>query len=371
MREDAMPEGKAHRPFARTATALFVQLTRFVLAALGALAGLSVNGLIDWPTQIAYSRETIIILFVILGTSIGFLAGGMIGRELQRAYDYFENYVRGMWLSDLILAASGLLVGLVFALIVSVPFRGLQPASLAITGQVGLFVVLGYVGMRLSLIKRADVQRAFARFTPDTTQASVAGVRLLDTSAIIDGRFAKLVDSGFIDGEVRVPGFVLSELQTLADSADDVRRARGRRGLDLLASMRGGERPVEMFAADYPDIPEVDSKLVQLATDAKASIVTVDHNLTQVARFQGITVLNVNDLATALKPNHLPGEQLHIQVTKEGKEPDQGVGYLDDGTMVVVQGGRDLLGSAADVLVTSVLQTSGGRMIFARPALTP
>ena len=358
MREDAMPEGKPNRPFARTATALFVQLTRFVLAALGALAGLSVNGLIDWPTQIAYSRETIIILFVILGTSIGFLAGGMIGRELQHAYDYFENYVRGMWLSDLILAASGLLVGLVFALIVSVPFRGLQPASLAITGQIGLFVVLGYVGMRLSLIKRTDVQRAFARFTPDTTQPSAAGVRLLDTSAIIDG-------------EVRVPGFVLSELQTLADSADDVRRARGRRGLDLLASMRGGERPVEVFAADYPEIPEVDSKLVQLATDAKASIVTVDHNLTQVARFQGITVLNVNDLATALKPNHLPGEQLHIQVTKEGKEPDQGVGYLDDGTMVVVQGGRDLLGSAADVLVTSVLQTSGGRMIFARPALTP
>lgn len=363
-----MSEGKAHVPFARAATAVFVQLTRFVLAALGALAGLSVNALIDWPTQIAYTRETIIILFVILGTSIGFIAGGLIGRELQRAYDYFENYVRGMWFSDLILAASGLLVGLVFALIVSVPLRALQPASVAIIGQVGIFIVLGYVGMRIALVKRSDVQRAFSRFSPDQTEQSVVGVRLLDTSAIIDGRFAKLVESGFIDGEVRVPGFVLSELQTLADSADDVRRARGRRGLDLLASMRGGERAVEVFSADYPDIPEVDSKLIQLATDAKASLVTVDHNLTQVARFQGITVLNVNDLATALKPNHLPGEQLRIQVTKEGKEPDQGVGYLEDGTMVVVQGGRELLGAAADVLVTSVLQTAGGRMVFARPA---
>jgi uncharacterized protein YacL len=339
------------------------------MATLGALAGLSVEGVISWPTQIPFSKETIIILFVILGTSIGFIFGSIIGRELQRAYDYFESYVRGMWLSDLILAAAGLLVGLVFALIVSVPFRMLQPAYVSIVGQVGVFVVLGYVGMRIALVKRSDVQRAFSRFAPEVPDQPKSGVRLLDTSAIIDGRFAKLMESGFIDGEVRVPGFVLSELQTLSDSADDVRRARGRRGLDLLASMRGGDKPVEVFSADYPEIPEVDSKLVQLATDAKASIVTVDHNLTQVARFQGIVVLNVNDLAAALKPNHLPGERLSIQVSKEGKEPDQGVGYLDDGTMVVVQGGRELLGTTSDVLVTSVLQTSGGRMVFARPAL--
>jgi uncharacterized protein YacL len=362
-------EAKRNRLFARTATAVVVQLTRSVLATLGALSGLSVNSLIDWRTNIPFSRETIIILFVILGTSIGFLVGSIIGRELQHAFAYFEAYVRGMWLSDLILAVSGLLLGLVFALIVSVPFRDIQPAVVAIVGQVGVFIVLGYTGMRIALIKRADVQRAFSRLAPDKPDQPGAAVALLDTSAIIDGRFAKLVESGFIDGEVRVPGFVLSELQTLSDSADDVRRARGRRGLDLLASMRNGDRAVEVFTADYPEIPEVDSKLVQLATDLKASIVTVDHNLTQVARFQGITVLNMNDLATALKPNHLPGEQLRIQVTKEGKEPDQGVGYLEDGTMVVVQGGRDLLGSTADVLVTSVLQTSGGRMVFARPAL--
>lgn len=364
-----MSEGSGRTPLGRTATALLVQLTRLVLAAVGGLAGLSVNGLIDWPQQIAYSRETIIILFVVLGTSIGFIIGGMIGRELQRGYEYLENFVREMFLSDLILAASGLLVGLVFALIVSVPFRTLQPAVVAIVGQVGVFVVLGYLGMRIALVKRFEVQRAFSRLTPEAPAPALLGIRLLDTSAIIDGRFAKLMESGFIDGDVRVPGFVLAELQTLSDSGDDVRRARGRRGLDLLTSMRGGAHPVEVFAADYPEIPEVDSKLVQLATDAKASIVTVDHNLTQVARFQGIAVLNVNDLATALKPNHLPGEQLRIQVTKEGKEPEQGVGYLEDGTMVVVQGGRDLLGSTADVLVTSVLQTSGGRMVFARPAL--
>ncbi len=349
---------------------MLVQLTRFAMATMGGLAGLSVKGLIDWNQQIGYSVETIIILFVILGISVGFILGGMIGRELQRGYEFLERYVREMWLSDLILGVAGLLVGLVIALIVSVPVRGLQPPTLALAAQVGIYVVLGYLGMRVAFVKRGDVKDAFSRLVPGSPSASGeparSGIRLLDTSAIIDGRFAKLLDSGFIEGDVRVPAFVLSEMQTLADSADDARRARGRRGLDLLTTLRGGDHPVEVFTADYPELPDVDSKLVQLALDAHASIVTVDFNLSQVARFQGITVLNVNDLATALKPNHLPGEHLRVQITKEGKEPDQGVGYLEDGTMVVVAGARALLGEAADVFVTSVLQTAGGRMVFAR-----
>jgi uncharacterized protein YacL len=364
-----MPDGqKPPRP-TRTATTLLVQLTRFVLATLGALAGLSVKSLIDWQQQIGYSVQIIVVLFVVLGAAVGFIFGGMIGRELQRAYEYFENFVREMWLSDLILSVAGLLVGLTLALLLSDPIRSLQPPVVSLLGQVGLFVVLAYVGMRIALVKRQDVQNVFSRFASPAQPPARTDVKLLDTSAIIDGRFAKLVESGFIEGDVRVPGFVLAELQTLSDSADDVRRARGRRGLDLLASMRNGERPIEVFSADYPEIPEVDSKLVQLATDAKASIVTVDHNLAQVARFQGIGVLNVNDLATALKPNHLPGERLRVQITKEGKEPEQGVGYLEDGTMVVVQEGRKLMGTTADVVITSVLQTTGGRRVFARPAV--
>jgi uncharacterized protein YacL len=365
--------GNKRAPFTRKATAVLVQLTRVVMATLGALAGLSVQGLIDWNQQIGYPVYTIIILFVILGTSVGFILGGMIGRELQRGYEFLEAYVRDMWLSDLILGVAGLLVGLVLALILSVPVRSLQPPVLGLVGQVAMFVLLGYLGMRVAFVKRGDVKDAFTRMAPAQNVPGLpqgGRVRLLDTSAIIDGRFAKLMESGFIDGDVRVPGFVLSEMQTLADSADDARRARGRRGLDLLATLRGGDQPVEVFAADYPELPDVDSKLVQLATDLHASIVTVDYNLTQVARFQDIRVLNVNDLATALKPAHLPGEQLRVQVTKEGKEPEQGVGYLEDGTMVVIQNGRSLLGSAADVFVTSVLQTAGGRMVFARPGAT-
>lgn len=360
-------EGAKRAPFTRAATAVLVQLTRLIMAGLGALGGLSVQGLIDWNQEIGYPVSIIIVLFVLLGAAVGFVLGGMIGRELQSGYDFLERYVREMWLSDLILGVVGLLVGLVIALIVSVPVRALQPPVLAVLAQVGIFLVLGYLGMRVAFVKRGDVKTAFSRLVPDGSAPPHMGVRLLDTSAIIDGRFAKLLESGFIEGEVRVPGFVLSEMQTLADSADDARRARGRRGLDLLATLRGGDHPVDVFAADYPELPDVDSKLVQLATDAHASIVTVDYNLTQAARFQGITVLNVNDLATALKPTHLPGEQLRLQISKEGKEADQGVGYLEDGTMVVVAGGRSLLGESADVLVTSVLQTAGGRMVFARP----
>jgi uncharacterized protein YacL len=345
---------------------MIVQLTRFVLATTGALAGLQVKGLIDWTKQYGFPEILVIILFVILGTSIGFIFGGIIGRELQRGYIYLEDYLRRLSVSELILGTLGLFIGLVTALIVSVPIRLLEPTWVALTGSVASFIVLGYAGVRIAMIKRRDFSRLFPRLGEVSTTAALA-VRLVDTSAVIDGRFAELMRAGFVDGPVRVPGFVLAELQTLADSADDLRRARGRRGLDLLATMRTGDRPVDVFDADYPEIPEVDGKLVQLARDARAQIVTVDYNLSQVARVQGIEVLNINDVAAALRPNHLPGEQLRIHVVREGKEPDQGVGYLEDGTMVVVQNGRELIGQDIDATVTSVLQTSGGRMVFVRP----
>jgi uncharacterized protein YacL len=356
-------------PFGRASHSMLVQLTRFVLATLGALAGLSVQGLIDWKQQIGYSIPIVIILFVILGAAVGFILGGMIGRELERGYLFFEDQLRHMSLSDLILGVSGLLVGLVIALIVSVPVRLLQPPLVALIGQVGIFLVLGYSGARASLIKRKDVSAAFSRLAPQGEEPANSVAKLLDTSAVIDGRFAELLRAGFVEGEVRVPGFVLSELQTLSDSADDLRRARGRRGLDLLAALRSGDHPVEVFSMDYPEVPDVDSKLVRLALDAGAMIVTVDYNLTQVARVQGVAVLNINDVAAALRPNHLPGETIHLHITREGKESDQGVGYLEDGTMVVVQNGRSLLGEMTDVVVTSVLQTAGGRMVFARPGV--
>jgi len=346
---------------------MFIRLTRFVLAILGALAGLQVKGLIDWNQQIGYSAPTVIVLFVLLGAACGFILGGIIGREIERTFVFLEDYVRHVALSDLVLGVAGLLVGLVIALIVTVPLKGLTPAWLSFSGQLASYLVLGYSGARASLIKRRDLAAMFSRFGMRGAEPAPTGMKLLDTSAVIDGRFGELLRAGFVDGEVRVPGFVLSELQTLSDSADDTRRARGRRGLDLLAALRAGDHPVEVFSMDYPEIPDVDSKLVKLAADTGSSVITVDYNLTQVARAQGVAVLNVNDVATALRPNHLPGESIRIHVTREGKESDQGVGYLEDGTMVVIQNGRDLVGEVADVTVTSVLQTSGGRMVFARP----
>jgi uncharacterized protein YacL len=342
---------------------MIVQLSRFVLATLGALAGLAVKDVIDWTSQIGFPETLVIILFVILGCSIGFILGGILGRELTSASRYLEEYTRRMSAPDLVLATSGLLVGLVIALVGSTPFRDIQPSWLAISATVTMFVVLGYYGVRVAMLKRREFARLFPHLGDELTEGASAR-KLLDTSAVIDGRFVELARGGILEGSLRAPRFVLAELQTLADSADDTRRARGRRGLDLLATLRSGPGAVEVFEADYPEVPDVDSKLVRLARDLDAEIVTVDYNLSQV---QGVAVLNIAEIATALRPTHLPGEQIRISVVREGKEADQGVAYLEDGTMVVVASGRDRIGDDVDVIVTSVLQTSGGRMVFARP----
>ncbi|MEO8230575.1 MAG: PIN domain-containing protein, partial [Chloroflexota bacterium] len=193
---------------------------------------------------------------------------------------------------------------------------------------------------------------------------------VVDTSAIIDGRIAEIAESGFIYGTLVVPRFVLDELQHIADSADTLRRNRGRRGLEILARMqKESPTPVEIVDDDFPDITEVDAKLVALAKRMSGPILTNDFNLNRVADLQGIRVLNINSLANAVKPAVLPGEELRVRVIQEGKESGQGVGFLDDGTMIVVEGGARYIDKDLDVAVTRVLQTVAGRMIFAQPRL--
>ena len=192
------------------------------------------------------------------------------------------------------------------------------------------------------------------------------GGKLLDTSAIIDGRIADVVTTGYLEGPLLVPRFVLRELQRLADGADPLRRNRGKRGFEILKRLQD-LRSVEIVEADVAGVSDVDAKLVELARQRGAHVVTTDYNLNRVAELSGVSVLNVNDLANALKPVVLPGESLRVQVLREGKEPGQGVGFLEDGTMVVVEQGRRLLGQEVPVVVTSALQTSAGRMLFARP----
>lgn len=344
-------------------------MTRFVFVTAGALGGFAISRLIDWTGQVGYPEYLVIFIFIILGWSIGYLIGGIVGRELTLQFSRLESYMRELSPADLVLGTVGLLVGLLLAWLGSLPLRLVQPEWLAIVSTALLYVIGASFGMQIARIKSSDFAHAFPRLSGETSsgeQPTRVDMKLLDTSAVIDGRFAELRSIGMLEGEVRVPRFVLAELQTLADSADDIKRARGRRGLDLLTRLQQGPDSLAVFETDYQDLPDVDGKLMRLAAETNSALVTVDYNMSRVADVRGIKVLNLNEVANALRPAFLPGEPLRLRIAKAGKEPEQGVGYLEDGTMVVVQGGRPYLGEDVDTEVTSVLQTSAGRMIFAR-----
>ncbi len=343
---------------------MIVQLARIVFMTAGALGGFAASQSLDWSEQTGFSYELVIFIFVILGSSIGYVLGGILGRELSSAFRRLEEQAQEFETTDLVLAAVGLVVGLLVALLLSIPLRYIEPGWIAFLATVLLYGLSGYGGVKLFLLKREDVRHRIG--TVESVLPSADPMVYLDTSAVIDGRFEQIRGAGFLSGPLRVPRFVLAELQTLADSADDTKRARGRRGLDLLTRLSAGEDAIGVFEADYPEIPTVDAKLVRLARETDGALLTMDYNLTKVARVEGVTVLNLNELAESVRPNYLPGDKLRLAVLKDGKEPGQGVGYLEDGTMVVVQDGRDAIGREIDAEVTSVLQTSAGRMIFAR-----
>ncbi len=341
-------------------------VTRFVFVAGGLIGGYVVTQAVDWQTELDLDPSYVIFLFVILGASIGFVLGGIVGRELCGLWRRTEARIADISGVDVILSTVGLLAGLLVAFLVAQPLRLLEPAWFAVGASVMLSIVVGYLGVSIALTRKREAALLLPRFAPSTAIEHEETMIVLDTSAVIDGRFTAVSEMGFLPQRMRVPRFVLAELQALADSADDIRRARGRRGLDLLATLPS-DNAVEVLQIDYPDIAGVDEKLMRLASDSPATILTVDFNLMNVARVRGVTVLNLNELASALRPNFLPGDGIRLRIARPGKEQGQGVGYLEDGTMVVVQDGRDLMGLDADIEVTSVLQTSAGRMIFARP----
>jgi uncharacterized protein YacL len=270
-----------------------------------------------------------------------------------------------------------LLIGLLMGTLLGLPLSALpDPLGNVLPFGVSLFLGLGMLG--LTVAKREDLTLAaeaiglFRSPTRSTDSGTVAGDPhiVVDTSAIIDGRIKDIVEPGFIYGTLVVPKFVLEELQHIADSSDTLRRNRGRRGLDILAQMqKESPTPIEVIDEPLPDITEVDAKLVALARARSKAILTNDYNLNRVAELQGVRVLNVNSLANAVKPAVLPGEELRVRVIQEGKEAGQGVGFLDDGTMIVVEGGVRYIDKDLDVSVTRVLQTVAGRMIFAQPRL--
>ncbi len=284
--------------------------------------------------------------------------------EMQREFDK-------MPVNQLLSAVIGLILGLIVAALLRqmLTFLGNGVAGAALTAILYLTLgALGYnIGKRRSREFMAMITRlSGAREKSKTRKHGYASRKYVDTSAIIDGRILEIAKTGFIEGEFVVPQFVVDELQHVADSADDSKRERGRRGLDILREMQQSLKQLVIDPADIPDIQDVDVKLMRQARDCGGTVITVDYNLQKAAAVSGVKSLNVHELAEALRPAVVQGMDLRVRVMKEGREASQGVAYLDDGTMVVVEGGKDRIGDEVDVTVASVLQTSAGRMIFAK-----
>ncbi|HLX56382.1 MAG TPA: PIN domain-containing protein [Ktedonobacteraceae bacterium] len=307
------------------------------------------------------------------------------------------RWMRETSVSDLIAAVIGLIVGLIISVLLFIPLANLPTTFGHILPLVGA-LVFSFLGVALGVQRKNDIAHLFQagifprrnrerdrdeerekergkdkdkdkeRDKAATNHTEAPSPILLDTSAIIDGRIADISQTGFVSGTLVVPRFVLNELQHIADAADTMRRNRGRRGLEMLNRLKTDATvPIDFVDVDIEGVDEVDSKLVKMARDLQCPIITNDFNLNRVAELQGVKVLNINELANAVKPVLLPGEDIYIKIMQDGKELGQGVGYLDDGTMIVVEGGRQYMGTTIEVTVTRVLQTVAGRMIFAHP----
>ena len=330
--------------------------------------------------SLTIARISVLIFGTLLGVIIGYLIssfilkqGLVIAKRLERILTHIPN-------QELIAGTIGLLFGLIIANLIGVAFN--QVPIIGPYIPIILSAIFGYSGLKIMARKGPEMYNnyvqqwsgegpkktsRFKMFSTHKSDKTTSTQKLLDTSVIIDGRIKELCNTGFIEGPLMVPLFVLNELQIISDSADATKRNRGRRGLDILKEMQDANKvAIVVIEDDYDDLTEVDSKLMRLALDKQWKLMTNDFNLNKVARVQGIEVLNLNELANVLKPALIAGEWIRVQIMKEGKEVHQGVAYLDDGTMIVVEDGKPYVGQTVEVMVTSILQTSAGRMIFAR-----
>lgn len=379
------------------------KIARLVIAAIGLLLGYSLM-LLLLQTKVLRIESNIIeviayiVVMLIFGGGLYLLSEKII-KAVVSILDKAEKTLADIPPSDIVFGAVGLLFGLILSFFISYPLRSLEiPFFGNILGlilTIVIYIVLGTVGARLSLRYKEDVIRLLSlkidssnkdkkRHTAvkrdllrkrqaeeDKDSARLYGfskIKTLDTSVLIDGRVASIVESGFLEGTLVIPEFVLEELQFIADSADDLKRERGRRGLDIVKQLQDSKKVEILISdADYEDTSEVDIKLLKLTKDLEGKVMTNDYNLNKVASVQGIPVLNINDLANAVKTVVIPGEHMHVTIIKEGKEKKQGLAYLDDGTMIVVEDAKYLIGQDINVVVTTVLQTAAGKMIFAKP----
>jgi uncharacterized protein YacL len=335
------------------------RLARFLGLLFGLIAGLE-YALVVLSSARPFATETaveILLLCMLAGSIFGFFG---LEYVTIRPFFWMEGRLRSTPLPDLISAIGGLTVGLVLAALAAYFLKDL-PYGLNIIAPAAMALLFGYWGVTIGLGRRDEVIALVRGWPVEPVTRAV-----LDTSAVIDGRIADVARSGFIGGVLIAPHFMLTELQQVADSAESIRRQRGRRGLAILDELKHNRGlRVEVVDEDYPEIDQVDDKLIRLAKALKASIITTDYNLNRVAKIEGVRILNINDLANALKPAVVPGEEITVTPLREGKEPNQGVAYLSDGTMVVIEGARTRLGQTFTVTVTNVIQTDAGRMIFA------
>lgn len=343
---------------------LYIELPYIRDAVKQALKSIGLKEAEDWRVYLKW----IIYLIPWLTGIAGFLSGFLFASHAFNNFIQFASSLEKMPPRDKVAALSGVGLGLLFVAPLSlILLNSGIPKGIALA----LIFALGYIFIYLGIVAMMGMRKELFSMLPGGSESLEDLVpqkcKILDTNVIIDGRIADVCRTGFVEGPIYVPGFVLDELQHIADSSDSLKRARGRRGLDILHQMQKDMRLV-VRSFDLPSSEEgesVDLKLVKLAKQLNGVIITNDYNLNKVAELQGVQVLNINELANALKPVVLPGEVMNINIIKEGNQPNQGVGYLDDGTMVVVEGGKRYIGEQIDVVVTSVLQTIAGKMIFA------
>lgn len=354
------------------------RLLRFLIVCIGAGAGAAVAFLcvevqkltLAWDME-PWHLITLYVVMCLLGAMAGHFAVRPVIRWFTVQLSGLERLMDTLSTAQKAAMVVGVIMGFLVAALLSQILHFLGESILSLTISASLYVVMGFVGLTLGVRCTDDFSvllntRTSRRERREMQRAENPAAKVLDSTALIDGRIHAVRKAGFLEGEMVIPAFVLDELRHLADSADAARRERGKRGLDMAERLKKENSVRIHLDDDYPDEPDADMRLLMLVRDMNAALVSNDHNLTRAARVAGLRVMNLNDLTCALRPATAAGDVLSVRLTKEGREAGQGVGYLEDGTMLVVEGGRDRVGDVVSVTVTSVLQTSAGRMVFAK-----
>ena len=351
----------------------------FLGLVIGVIAGFSLLTISYFTENLKINGNLVMTILFILFCSlvvglIMFLLFPSIYRLLSKIIEYIEKSAQKKSANELILGTIGAIVGLIISTLIVSLFANVNVFCRILA--IVIDISMAALGADIGIKKREDItsfMEGIKKNNPSSgkdkkNKGIVKGeAKVLDTSVIIDGRIFDICQTGFVEGTLVIPNFVLEELRHIADSSDSLKRNRGRRGLDILNRIQKELNiEVKIYEKDFPELLEVDTKLLKLAEVLNGKVVTNDYNLNKVAEFQGVSVLNINELANAVKPVVMPGEEMTIQIIKDGKENGQGVAYLDDGTMIVVEGGKKHIGEVMEVVVTSVLQTAAGRMIFSR-----